>query len=53
MPKRSRTPSTNKWRFVASRVALVAQNLIFSTPRFAISAANLSTAASVRVMASG
>ena len=53
IPRRSRTPSTNKWRLVASRVALVAQNLIFSTPRFAISAANLSTASKVRATASG
>ena len=38
---------------IASRVALVAQKRVFSTPRFAISPANLSTAANVRVIASG
>ena len=53
IPSRSFTPSINKSLFVASRVALVAQKRIFSTPRFAISVANLSTAASVRMIASG
>ena len=52
-PKRSKTPSIKRSRLVASRVALVAQKRIFSTPRLAISAAYKSTAASVRVIASG
>ncbi|CAB4659285.1 unannotated protein [freshwater metagenome] len=53
IPRRSRTPSINNARLVASLVALVAQKRIFSTPRLAISAANLSTAVRVRSIASG
>ena len=52
-PKRALTPSINKSRFFASLVALVAQKRIFSTPRRAISVANLSTAVRVRAIASG
>ena len=53
IPRRSLTPSMKRSRLVASRVALVAQKRIFSTPRFAISSAYLSTAARVRTIASG
>ncbi|CAB4337807.1 unannotated protein [freshwater metagenome] len=52
-PKIPLTPSVNKLRFVASRVADVAQNLILSTPLLAITSLNISTASSVRLIASG
>ncbi|CAB4819494.1 unannotated protein [freshwater metagenome] len=47
------TPLVNNSRLLASRVALVAQNLIFSTPLLAINCANFSTAESVLAIASG
>ena len=53
MPRISRTPSINKARLDASRVALVAQKRIFSTPLLAMIRAKSSVAESVRVMASG
>ncbi|CAB4956594.1 unannotated protein [freshwater metagenome] len=53
IPKISRTPSINTWRLRASRVALVAQNLIFSTPLLAMISANLLVASSVRSIAAG
>ena len=46
-----RTPSIKSARFFASRVALVAQKRIFSTPFWRITSANLTVAARVRSMA--
>ena len=53
IPSRLLTPEVKISRFVASLVALVAQNLIFSTPRREISVAYLSMAANVLLIESG